>query len=127
MECPKCSGELERKSTETITLDRCNSCMGLLITPEMLNEMLITPASEGLLDTGSPHLGKKYDAVDDIDCPICSITMSKIVDPIQTHIWMEECPKCLRIWLDAGEFSDLKFDTFSDKIKNLLKGKREVD
>jgi len=56
--------------------------------------------------------------------PRCSVKMDKVVDPKQTHIWMESCPSCYRVFLDAGEFSDLKYETFSDRIKNLLKGRR---
>ena len=80
---------------------------------------------ETFLDIGSKSIGKKFDKVDDIQCPHCDVPMDKIVDPEQTHIWMEACPSCERIFLDAGEFTDLKYETFSDKIKNLLKGRRK--
>ena len=126
MKCPKCDGKLERKTQDNITLDRCSSCYGLLITPEMLNEMLITRSAEKIMDIGSPILGKKYDEIDDIECPVCARKMDKIVDPLQPHIWMEECPKCLRLFLDAGEFSDLKDESFADKFKPLLKGRRKT-
>ncbi len=125
MECPKCKGELETKHHgENITVERCRSCYGMLVEEHMLVEMLSTWMSETILDTGPASLGKKYDTIDEIDCPVCHIGMDKIVDPVQTHIWMESCPCCFRVFLDAGEFSDLKYETFSDKFKSLLKGKR---
>ncbi len=80
---------------------------------------------ETFLDIGSPAIGKKFDKVEDIQCPHCNVNMDKIVDPNQTHIGMEACPSCDRFFLDAGEFTDLKHDAFSDKIKALLKGKRK--
>ena len=80
---------------------------------------------ETTLDTGSRSIGKAFDKVDDIQCPHCHDSMEKIVDSDQPHIWMESCPRCERIFLDAGEFTDLKFETFSDKIKGLIKGRRK--
>ena len=90
----------------------------------MLSETFAQWMAESFLDVGAPSLGKKYDKIDDIDCPVCGVGMDKIEDPVQTHIWMESCPKCARVFLDAGELTDLKYETFSDKFKNLLKGKR---
>ncbi|MFB3076822.1 MAG: zf-TFIIB domain-containing protein, partial [Lysobacterales bacterium] len=79
---------------------------------------------EAFLDIGHPKVGREYDKIDDIDCPECKVKMEKIIDPVQTHIWMEACPQCEKIFLDAGEFSDLKYETFMDKIKDLFRGKR---
>ena len=43
---------------------------------------------------------------------------------IQTHIWFESCSQCEGMYFDAGEFSDLKRDTFLDRIRDFLKGQR---
>ena len=50
--------------------------------------------------------------------------MEKVSDAKQTHIWLEVCPRCDRVFLDAGEFSDLKYETLSDRIKGLLQWRR---
>ena len=125
MLCPKCNGELEAKEHQHIHVDRCNKCCGLLMEAHMLSETFAEWMAESFLDVGAPALGKKYDKIDDIDCPICAVAMEKIEDPVQTHIWMEACPSCNRVFLDAGELTDLKYETFSDKFKGLLKGKRK--
>jgi uncharacterized protein len=125
MKCPKCGGKLETKEHESLSVECCNGCHGLLVRQSMLYKMLAGQFTEVFLDVGDASQGKKFDKIDEIDCPVCKIEMQKIVDPVQTHIWMESCPKCLRVFLDAGEFSDLKYDTLSDKFKALLKGKRE--
>lgn len=126
MDCPKCGGELETKTHgEDISLKRCCVCFGLLVRTNVLAKMREEWMIETFLDTGSKSIGKKFDKVDDIQCPHCNVTMDKIVDPEQTHIWMEACPGCDRIFLDAGEFTDLKYETFGDKIKSLLKGRRD--
>lgn len=126
MECPKCAGELETKTHgDDIKLERCRVCYGLLVQGFMLDKMREEFMAETFLDIGSATIGKKFDKIEDIQCPHCKVGMDKIVDPHQTHIWMECCPSCDRIFLDAGEFSDLKYETFGDKIKGLLKGRRK--
>ncbi len=50
--------------------------------------------------------------------------MDKTSDPEQTHSWMETCPQCNKIFLDAGEFTDLKYNTFLDRIRSWRKGQR---
>lgn len=127
MQCPKCKGDLETKEHQHIRVQRCNKCYGLFLEAHMLNETFAEWMAESFLDVGAVSLGKKYDKIDDISCPICEVAMDKIEDPVQTHIWMESCPKCNRVFLDAGELTDLKYETFSDKLKNLLKGGRKRD
>ena len=125
LECPKCGGVMETKLYgPNISLERCTQCYGLLVKPEVLTQMRKEWMVEAFLDIGHPNVGKEYDKIDDIECPICHVPMDKIADPVQTHLWLEVCPSCARIFLDAGEFSDLKYETFMDKIKGLLRGKR---
>jgi Zn-finger nucleic acid-binding protein len=125
MDCPKCGGHLETKAYgPKISLQRCQECFGLFVAPDVLLEMREEWMTEAFLDIGHPKVGHEYDKVDDIRCPACHVPMDKISDPVQTHIWMEACPQCKKIFLDAGEFSDLKYETFMDKIKDLFRGKR---
>ena len=126
MQCPKCSGDLAAKTYgRKITVHRCEDCAGLFCKPEVLVEMKKEWMSE-VLDSGDPRVGKRFDIVDVIKCPECGVTMKKKADPKQTHIWYEECGRCGGIFLDAGEFSDWKYDTFIDRIRDLIKGRRET-
>ena len=124
MKCPKCEGELQTIQHEELIVDRCTNCQGLLMKSDMLRKMLAAPDSESYLDIGSEEKGKEFDKIEDIDCPVCNIAMDKMWDQVQTHIWKECCPRCGLTFLDAGEFTDLKYHTFSDIFKNFLKGTR---
>jgi hypothetical protein len=110
-----------------ISLERCSKCFGLFVAPDVLVEMRREWMVEVFLDIGHPKVGREYDKIDEIECPECHVMMEKVIDPVQTHIWMEACPRCEKIFLDAGEFSDLKYETFMDKVKDLLRGKRPAD
>lgn len=125
MECPKCPGALEKKTYgRKITVHRCSACGGLWCNPEVLLEMRREWMAEVVLDSGDPRLGQALDKLDDIRCPECDLKMDKTADEKQTHIWFESCPDGHGIFLDAGEFTDLKYDTFMDRIRGALRGKR---
>ena len=125
LECPKCGSGMETKLYgPKISIERCTQCYGMLVEADVLTQMRKEWMVEAFLDIGHPQVGKEYDKIEDIECPVCHTCMDKVTDPVQTHIWLEVCPTCDRIFLDAGEFSDLKYETFMDKIKGLLKGKR---
>lgn len=125
MRCPKCPGTLEPKTYgRKITIHRCSDCGGLLCKPETLLEMKREWMSEAVLDAGDPRMGKALDKLGDIKCPECDTVMDKTADERQTHIWYESCPSCSNIFLDAGEFTDLKYDTLMDRLRGIVRGKR---
>ena len=128
MRCPKCPGRLETKTYgRKIIVHRCEDCAGLFCKPDVLMEMKREWMSEIVLDTGSVKVGHQHNSVGDIDCPECGIPMDKTFDASQKHIWFEQCMQCEGMYFDAGEFSDLKHDTFIDRIRDFLVGERPLD
>ena len=126
MNCPKCDGTFETKTWgRKITVERCDTCAGIWCKPETLLEMKKEYMSEAVLDIGDPNVGKEYDKMDDITCPDCGVKMEKLADERQTHIWYEACSSCGGMFFDAGEFTDLKYDTFMDRLRGLIKGQRD--
>ncbi len=125
MNCPKCTGSMEPQSyNDTIHVHRCNTCAGLWCTMAQLAKMKREWMSEGALDIGNPRVGERLNAFDDIDCPEGHGRMVKTTDPEQTHIWFEVCNTCSGVFLDAGEFTDLKYRTLMDRVRGWLKGER---
>lgn len=124
MNCPKCESEMEKVSYEGIEVDRCTNCGGIwfeLLEAEKLEKL---EGSEAV-DAGNAKLGKAYNLMDRIDCPLCKTQMIRMVDPGQHHIWFEGCTVCHGTFFDAGEFKDLKHVTVMDVVKNLLTGQRK--
>ena len=126
MHCPKCPGEMKlRTYGRKIQVYRCEQCSGLFCQPDVLLEMKREWMSEIVLDSGDPRLGRQLDKIEDIDCPACGIPMDKSYDANQKHIWFESCGQCEGMYFDAGEFSDLKYDTFIDRIRDYVRGERQ--
>ena len=125
MQCPKCPGTLEEKTYgRKITVRRCSDCGGLWCKPDVLLEMKKVWRSEAVLDSGDPKVGEALDQLDDIKCPEDGTLMEKVADEKQIHIWYESCPTCDGMFFDAGEFTDLKYDTLMDRVRGFIKGRR---
>ena len=123
MNCPKCDGEMARVGYETIEINRCTGCSGLWF--DML-ELEHLKAIEGSveIDIGDPKVGKSFDSVERVECPICETRMLRMVDSQQPHIHYESCPACYGIFLDAGEFRDYKEETVFDFFRSLFAKER---
>ncbi len=125
MRCPKCPGVLETHTYgRKITVHRCDHCHGLFCKPDVLLEMKREWMSEIVLDSGDAKIGRQYNELDNISCPDCAVPMDKVFDKHQTHIWYESCAQCEGMFFDAGEFSDLKYDTLMDRVRDFVKGRR---
>ncbi len=123
MRCPKCKSLMEEARYERASVDRCEGCNGIWFHPDALSKLKKTWMAE-ILDTGDPSVGKKNNAIDDVDCPKCGLRMDKVVDERQTHIWYEMCPDGHGAYFDAGEFTDLRHDTLMDRVRDLVTGQR---
>jgi len=122
LQCPKCKHGMEEVAFEDITIDRCTHCHGLWFDGDEVQQLQHREGSE-VIDSGTAEQGRKYDGMGDINCPRCGDTMEKCSDWKQEHIWYEVCRRH-GIFMDAGEFSDLKDDSLMDMFRGWLKGKR---
>ena len=115
MNCPKCDAPMEAVTTDAGTVNRCIACQGLWF--DRL-ETSAQAAFASLLDIGSEDVGRAFNKVDRISCPVCPNTpLTRMVDNDQPHIWFEACPSCNGRFFDAGEFKDLTDHSLSDFLK----------
>ena len=122
LQCPKCRHGMDEVTYGNLTIDRCTECQGIWFDTgeaEALKDRWMGEA----LDTGDPEIGKKWNQIEDVDCPRCSERMHKTSDPGQVHIWYEVCDKH-GMFFDAGEFRDLSQLTISDVFKRLTTPER---
>lgn len=124
MNCPKCQAPLEKVTYQTVELEQCSYCQGLWFDAQEV-EILKTVAGAEAIDTGDPKVGDEYNQTDEVLCPHCQTQMTKMVDAEQSHIHFEKCPVCYGVWLDAGEFKDLKQTDISDLFKRLFSRERK--
>lgn len=122
MECPKCHSEMQEKTLSTlkggVTVDQCTNCYGMWFDigeAEALKDKWMSD----YVDSGDRDIGRKHNAIRDIDCPRCGKTMEQLSDPHQSHIQYEACPDH-GMYLDAGEFTDYKYETLMDVFRDFV-------
>ena len=119
MQCPKCESPMSPFTFSQITVDQCDACKGVWFDLRELEQLLALEGSE-IIDEVSPSVGSGHNEMGDYDCPKCLHRMSKMVHHQQPHIWYEQCPGCGSVYLDAGEFSDIKELTLADRVKAIF-------
>lgn len=125
MNCPKCQGAMDPVTVETVTVDRCTRCAGLWLDGGELQALMAIRGAEKV-DSGDEKVGQLMDKVPaEMTCPRCSKPLVSKVDIDQHHIHYESCAACKGMFLDAGEFKDLKSYTFGDYIRGLFKHKEK--
>ena len=103
MRCPKCREsdlrEARVKSTG-VKVDSCPQCKGVWFDAAELEAVLSIAAKELMV----PPTALKS-AV--LHCPRCSSALYRFPYP-QTKVKIEVCKDCGGLWLDAGEFDEIK-------------------
>jgi len=124
MQCPKCAHAMEKMIYKDIEVDRCTLCKGLWFDAMEHEALKDVPGSEAI-DSGDPEVGKLFNDEKRAVCPVCEVSMLRMVDADQPHIWYESCPVCYGAFFDAGEFTDFKHHSFMDFIRSLRTRERD--
>ncbi len=110
---------METVTHRGIEVDRCTGCKGLWF--DLLEHEKLTGLEDSeRIDTGDRRVGAMWNRFARVDCPVCNTRMIRMVDAGQPHIRFEACQVCGGVFLDAGEFTDLKEHTLLDRVKDLF-------
>jgi Zn-finger nucleic acid-binding protein len=123
MQCPKCHHPMKEQRYGTlqgdVLLDQCTNCKGMWFDAGEA-EILKDKWMSDFIDSGDPEVGKKHNEIQDIDCPRCGKKTLVLSDPKQPHIQYEACPDGHGMYLDAGEFTDYKYETLMDTFRSFI-------
>ena len=110
---------METVTHSGIEVDRCTGCQGLWF--DLLEHERLTRLEDSdRIDTGDTRVGAIWDRFGRIRCPVCSTQMIRMVDARQPHIRYEACQTCSGVFMDAGEFTDYRYDTLLDLFKGAI-------
>ncbi|MFH0910467.1 MAG: zf-TFIIB domain-containing protein [Planctomycetota bacterium] len=115
MHCPKCRKQLlERRALaeEGVAVDFCAHCKGAWFDGKEL---------ESVLDVAARNLKPLDDAKESgLLCPRCGHGLVEFDYP-QTYVTVDMCGNCNGLWLDAGEFREMKI------VREALEKKRTLE
>lgn len=116
IQCPKCNGRMESVTYSDIKVERCTGCHGMFF--DSLETTKLAPVSgSDEIDKGAVSRGTQMNQQTKINCPKCHTRMVHQRDTDQRHIELESCPSCFGVFLDAGEFKDMKDHTLVESVK----------
>ena len=102
MNCPKCQQQPLREkyvSAMNLSVDHCPKCQGVWFDGGELKQAM---------RVADPHLRIPRDAVRlKAPCPRCAKPLYAFPYP-QTRVTIETCRSCQGLWLDAGEFKQIR-------------------
>jgi hypothetical protein len=106
-------------------VNRCESCHGILCNDDALADLqrqwFLWPKHDPReIDPGTAREGRRWNEMTDVPCPSCGVPMATIQAPEQQHIRLDRCLACRATFFDAGEMTDLRFDTLADSMRGLL-------
>ena len=119
LNCPKCKKSLSKLSFDAgIELETCQACKGHWLDQGELSRLINTPED-------FPNLAESMATTREVpfSCPRCeSIKLLRIPYFPQTarqhSLFVDNCPQCHGIWLDARELGEIREALRSDRIKN---------
>lgn len=120
MKCPKCSSEMNIVKYDYVQVDKCPTCNGIWFDLMEREDLLQMNGSERI-DTPDSKIQQNDQSKPESEtiCPKCNVKMHILHDILQNHIEYEQCGSCRGIYLDKGEFTDLKDFSFSDFYRSL--------
>lgn len=89
-------------------IDRCGTCGGIWFDMGEREALERIPGSEAL--DSKTNQDSEIDGKARVMCPRDKVQMTRMVDPARPTVWLESCPLCYGVFLDAGEFRQLKED-----------------
>jgi Zn-finger nucleic acid-binding protein len=124
MNCPKCKAALEPVRFQSVEVDRCIQCKGLWLDLFEDKDLKGLSGSEAI-DVGDRQVGQQLNQLTDLKCPADGERMIRTADPRNKQIQYELCTGCRGIFLDAGEFKDLKESSMLALLDALMKPGRK--
>jgi Zn-finger nucleic acid-binding protein len=126
MQCPKCGSTMNAVAAGfAATIHRCENCHGIACNDDALSDLqrqwFLWPKHDPReIDPGAARDGRRWNDKSDVPCPGCGAQMHTIQAPGQQHIRLDRCVPCRMTFFDAGEMTDLRFDTLADSVRGLL-------
>jgi acetone carboxylase gamma subunit len=107
------------------TINRCERCHGIACNDDALSDLqrqwFLWPKHDTReLDPGLAREGRRWNEMTEVQCPGCGKQMHTIEATGQEHIRLDRCTPCGITFFDAGEMTDMRYDTLADAVRGLI-------
>jgi hypothetical protein len=107
------------------SVERCDVCHGIACSDGALADLqrqwyLWPRHDSAALDSGAARDGRRWNELAEVACPSCSRAMQVVRPEGQVHIRLDRCASCQLTFFDAGEMTDLRYETLADTFRGLI-------
>ncbi len=105
--CPRCGSRLQAREYAELSVDECDRCGGLFLSPAMLDRLVAARDGRSGLRLALPKRAVAREArVQYIRCPVCAKVMNRQAFGRVSGIVLDVC-KAHGLWFDAGELAEV--------------------
>ena len=116
LHCPACSAELQVASLLKMRVLHCANCRGFLMKQDRFR-ILVSNLRAGTADPPVvPDPVDKKDLLRQVQCPHCRHVMDTHVYGGPGNVIVDNCPRCMVIWLDYGEMKKIRDAPGRDRL-----------
>lgn len=87
---------------------------------DLLEHQDVSSRAAKALDVGSSGVGRRFDKVETVLCPVDRQRMTRMTALGQPHIHYDQCPICHGVFFDAGEYRDFRTASIADVVLSLF-------
>ena len=113
MQCPRCDGELELKQFKGIEVDRCQSCQGMWLDIDELDQLEDTVLDQDEIKGMMMYRQRSGE----LSCPRCQSSL-QVFNYRAYNLEVDFCEQEHGFWLDAGEERRV-LELMAQRIKDL--------
>ena len=108
LHCPACSAELQVASLLKMRTLHCGNCRGFLMKQDRFR-ILVSNLRAGAADAPAiPEPVDRKELQRQVRCPHCLQVMDTHVYGGPGNVVVDNCPRCMVIWLDHGELKKIR-------------------
>jgi Zn-finger nucleic acid-binding protein len=105
--CPRCNSRLQAREYAEMSVDECDRCGGLFISPAMMDRIVAAhDASTGLRLALPKRAVEREAVVQYIHCPVCGKLMNRKAFGRISGVVIDVC-KTHGLWFDSGELAEV--------------------
>jgi Zn-finger nucleic acid-binding protein len=105
--CPRCNARLQAREYAEMSVDECDRCGGLFLSPVMMDRIVAAHEGAAELRLALPRRAVEREAtVQYIHCPVCGKLMNRQAYARISGVVVDVC-RVHGLWFDAGELAEV--------------------
>lgn len=121
LKCPKDLQRMAKLHIQGVVYDHCAKCGSMWFDASELTRLRQSPEIAQRVESETHDTLNERQVVGQLHCPRDGSVLAQLSDPQQPHVFIDLCPTCRGVLLDAGELIDLSILTLGEKFRGFFR------